>query len=78
MFQDDPAAHLHSASAAPLSPPTPESMYFEKGNKLEFPGGVAVKDVALSLLWLGFDSWPQELPHASSEAKKEKDFNPLR
>ena len=44
----------------------------------EFPGGVAVKDVALSLLWLGFDSWPQELPHTSSEAKKEKDFNPLR
>ena len=74
MFQDDPAAHLHSASAAPLSPPTPESMYFEKGNKLEFPGGVAVKDPALSLLWLGsllwrqFDPWPQKPLHAAVTA----------
>ena len=37
-----------------------------------------VKDLALSLLWLrsllwrGFDSWPQELPHALGTAKKKK------
>ena len=24
----------------------------------EFPGGLAVKDLALSLLWRGFDPWP--------------------
>ena len=24
----------------------------------EFPGGLLVKDPALSLLWLGFDPWP--------------------
>ena len=24
----------------------------------EFPGGLAVKDLALSLLWLWFNSWP--------------------
>ena len=25
---------------------------------MEFPGGLVVKDSALSLLWLRFDSWP--------------------
>ena len=25
----------------------------------EFPGGLVVKDSALSLLWLGFDLWPR-------------------
>ena len=25
----------------------------------EFPGGLGVKDLALSLLWLGFDPWPE-------------------
>ena len=24
----------------------------------EFPGGLVVKDLALSLRWLGFNSWP--------------------
>ena len=24
----------------------------------EFPGGLVVKDSTLSLLWLGFDTWP--------------------
>ena len=35
---------------------------------LEFPGGSAVKDQALSLLWLGFDPWL----HAAAMAKKKK------
>ena len=26
--------------------------------KQEFPGGLVVKDLALSPLWLGFDPWP--------------------
>lgn len=26
--------------------------------KREFPGSLAVKDLALSLLWFGFDPWP--------------------
>ena len=25
-----------------------------------------------SLLWLGFDPWPQEIPHAKGAAKKKK------
>ena len=31
-----------------------------------------VKDLVLSLLWLGFDLWPRELPHTMSAAKKRK------
>ena len=30
----------------------------EKNIKQEFPGGLLVKDSALSLLWLGFDLYP--------------------
>ena len=26
---------------------------------MEFPGGLAVEDLALSLLWLGFSPWPE-------------------
>ena len=26
---------------------------------MELPGGLAVKDLALSLLWLGFNPWPK-------------------
>ena len=26
---------------------------------MEFPGGLAVKDLASSLLWLRFDPWPR-------------------
>ena len=37
----------------------------------EFPGGTEVKDSALSLLQLGFNPWPLELPHAMGEAKKQ-------
>lgn len=35
----------------------------KKSNKklsiLEFPGGLVIKDPALSLLWLGFSLWPR-------------------
>ena len=31
-----------------------------------------VKDLALSLLWHGFNPWPRELPHAVGVAKKKK------
>ena len=35
-----------------------------------FPGDLAVKDSALlSLLWLWFNPWPQELVHAAGMAK---------
>ena len=30
----------------------------KKMGKGEFPGGLAVKDLALSLLWCGFAPWP--------------------
>ena len=30
-----------------------------KSLSLEFPGGLAVKDTALSMLWHGFDPWPR-------------------
>ena len=49
----------------------------EKGTK-EFPGGLVVKDLAQSLLglgsllWYGFDPWPQELTHAKGTVKKKK------
>ena len=41
-----------------------------------FPGGLMVKDPALSLLWLGFDPWPGNfrMPGAA-EKKKKKSMN---
>ena len=36
---------------------------------VEFPGGLVVKDMVLSLLWLGFDFWP-ELLHAMAKNKQ--------
>ena len=38
-------------------------------NSKEFPGGLAVKDLALSLLWRRFDPLAQELPHAAGAAE---------
>ena len=40
----------------------------------DFPGGLAFKDSALSLLWLRFDPWPGNLcmPWVWSEKKKKK------
>ena len=31
-----------------------------------------VKDLAVPLLWLRFNPWPGELPHAAGAAKKKK------
>ena len=44
----------------------------------EFPVGLAIKDLVLSQLWCGFDSWALEPQHAMGAAKKEKknDINP--
>ena len=39
----------------------------EREKRQEFPGGSGVKDLALSLLWLGFDPW--ELPQTTGSAK---------
>ena len=36
----------------------------------EFPGGLEVKDSALSLLWFIFDPWPWELLHVAGVAEK--------
>lgn len=38
----------------------------------EFPSGLAGKDRAL-WLWLEFDPWPQELPHAVGALRKKKE-----
>ena len=38
----------------------------------EFLGGLVVKDLALSLLWLRFDPWPRNFLHALDEAKEKK------
>ena len=38
---------------------------------LEFPGGLVAKDLALSLLWLRFNSWPRTSAcHGCSPQKK--------
>lgn len=36
-----------------------------KNEREEFPGGLAVKDPVLSLLWQGVNPWPRELLHAA-------------
>ena len=41
---------------------------------LEFPGGLAIKNLVLSLLWLGFDRWPGDLgmPQVAKKKKSPK------
>ena len=39
---------------------------------LEFPGGLAAKDSALSLLWHRFDRWPRNFRMSQVWAKKKK------
>ena len=42
----------------------------------EFPGGLAVKDLALLLLWLRFNPWPRNICVSGAltkEKKKEKE-----
>ena len=36
------------------------------------PWWPVIKDPVLSLVWLGFNPWPQELLHAAGMAKKKK------
>ena len=45
-------------------------LYTDKKKRQEFPGGLMVKDLVLSLLWLGFDSKPTSLLYAMSMAKR--------
>ena len=47
--------------------PKPHPLVQERAQ--DFLGGLAVKDSALSLLWLGLDPWPRELLHAMGSAK---------
>ena len=54
----------------------------KKKHLKEFPGGLAVKDPALSLLWCAFDPWPRNLlpetsacPRHGQKEKKEKALN---
>ena len=39
---------------------------------MEFPGGPAVKDLALSLLWLSFNPWPYACCGCHQKKKKKK------
>lgn len=41
-------------------------------NILEFPGGVAVKDLALSLLWFRFDPWTGTSAYCGCIQKKKQ------
>ena len=38
----------------------------------EFPGGLAVKDLALLLLWLGFNPWPRNICVSGALTKEKK------
>ena len=49
-----------------LMPPGHGNVELERILLLEgFPDGLAVKDLALSLLWLRFDPWPGKLLNAA-------------
>ena len=41
---------------------------------MEFPGGLPVEDLALSLLWLRFGPWPRNfhMPQVGSSLSKKK------
>ena len=43
-------------------------------NIWEFPDDLVVKDLAWSLLWCGFDSWPENfyVPHAQPKKKRKE------
>ena len=45
-------------------------MYLKRSK--DFPGGLEVKDLALSLLWLGSDSWPRNFCKPWAWPKKKK------
>ena len=43
---------------------------------MEFPGGLVVKELALSLLWLSFNSWPEDAWMLQAVPKKKKGEHP--
>ena len=55
----------HAAGTALKTPP-PKRNYL----LLEFPGGLVVKDSALSLLWRGFSPWPGNFCRPPAQPKK--------
>ena len=44
--------------------------------KQEFPCGLVIQDVALSLLWYRFSPWPGNLCMSQTQSKKEKNQPP--
>ena len=42
---------------------------------MEFPGGLAVRELALSLLWCEFDPWPEKFCMPQVDQKKKKREN---
>lgn len=46
-------------------------------SSMEFPGGLTVKDLSLSLLWLELDPWPGHFLLPQAWAKKEKRKDPV-
>jgi len=45
---------------------------FLKKGKQEFSGGLGVKDLGLTLPWLGFNSWPGNCDTLQEQPKKKK------
>ena len=44
----------------------------ELRGKQEFPGGLAIKNLALALPWLRFDPWPRNFHMLWAQPKREK------
>ena len=68
--------NTHPCLPFPLQGPGSETEHgtFEKINK-EFPGGLVVMDLALSLLWLRFNPWPGNFRTLQARPKREKIIN---
>ena len=55
--------HSAKCSGKPLEALRRDALiYMLKRWLLEFSGGLVVRDLALSLLWLRFDPWPRMFP----------------
>ena len=52
--------HQRNANQNEVSLHTHHNGYHQKTRNREFPGGLVVKNLALSLLWLRFDPWPRD------------------
>ena len=56
------------------------AIHMQENEVREFPGGLSVKDSALSLMWLQFSPWPRNfhMPwHHQREKKKKDEVGPL-